>query len=157
MADGGEGSKDLAAEEWIVVVGFHYIHPKAHKVGQPLCDSLERSCSGGVDRMGVFRSAFLFFLCETQHLPICSVYPDPAPPPPPSYTHLSPPPSTTHLSPFPRPVSSPRNSSHACIQTRIQSCTGCTTAASLKLLPAPRTLQARSLYIVLFIGFHTPG
>jgi hypothetical protein len=24
----------------VVVVGFYYIHPKAHKVGQPLCDSL---------------------------------------------------------------------------------------------------------------------
>ena len=24
-----------------VVVGFYYIHPKAHKKGQPLCDSLE--------------------------------------------------------------------------------------------------------------------
>jgi len=27
---------------FVVVVGCYYIHPKAHKLGQPLCDSLAR-------------------------------------------------------------------------------------------------------------------
>ena len=35
--DSADNSTDSAE---VVVVGFYYIHPKAHKVGQPLCDSL---------------------------------------------------------------------------------------------------------------------
>ena len=37
------GEMELEKQGEIVVVGFYYIHPRVHKLGQSLCDSLSDS------------------------------------------------------------------------------------------------------------------